>query len=215
MPGAKPEIVRIFRIVHIDNVEYLLIHGMFAYNHPNSDPTYINIGDTSLMSKRKAYPVALDPPGGMLGDYVPFYFGPLSPMLLKIRDGNGGVTKRPQSDIVYIVCKVDDIVAHCNDWCFTDGHAKTAISEFYSDLQMLTEVDWNMVGAKYWMANEEDMDRARRKQAEFLIKSQVSVNCINCIVVYNEEKRTLVQSIVDRLGLKIAVLVNPNNKFYY
>jgi hypothetical protein len=215
MPGTKPDIVRIFRIVHINNIEYLLRHGMFTYNHAHADPNYINIGDTSLISKRQVYPVKIDPPGGLLGEYIPFYFGALSPMLLKIKDGHGGITKRPQSDIVYIVCKIDDVIAHCQDWFFTDGHAKIDITETYNDLEMLTEVDWNIVGTKWWRPIDEDMDRMRRKQAEFLIKNHVSVNCINCIIVFNEEKRILVKEIVENLGLNIHILVNPNNQFYY
>jgi len=44
MPGQQPNIVSVFRIVHIDNVEYLLKHGMFTRNHSMADPNYINIG---------------------------------------------------------------------------------------------------------------------------------------------------------------------------
>ncbi len=30
MPAQQPNIVEVFRIVHIENVEYLLTHGMFT-----------------------------------------------------------------------------------------------------------------------------------------------------------------------------------------
>jgi hypothetical protein len=214
MPGQKPNIVKAFRIVHIDNVEYLLRHGMFTKYHAQADPDYINIGDSSLIANRNDYPVGINPPGGTLGDYVPFYFGPLSPMLLRIKDGHG-VTRRPQSDIVYIICRVDRIIEYCTEWCFTDGHAKTAITEFYNNLEMLDEVDWNIVGERYWRNTEDDFDRIRRKQAEFLVKNHVSVICISSIVVLNQEKANLVQEIIERLGLNIPVRINPNSQFYY
>lgn len=66
-----------------------------------------------------------------------------------------------------------------------------------------------------WNNNEEDYDRMRRKQAEFLVKEHVPVKCIGCIIVLNEEKRIFVQNLVDTLLPKIPVRVNPDNKYYY
>lgn len=215
MPGQQPNIVRVFRIVHIDNVEYLLTHGIFTRTHVQADPNYINIGDSGLIAQRNIYPVGINPPNGVLGDYVPFYFGPLSPMLLNIKTGYRGITRRPQEDIVYIVCKVSSIVEECEEWCFTDGHAKNKMTEFYNDLNNLDEVDWNIVGAKEWKPIEADMDRMRRKQAEFLVKNHVPVNCISDIIVLNETRKNFVEEIKTRLGSEIPVRVNPNNQFYY
>ena len=159
--------------------------------------------------------MGINPPNGVLGDYVPFYFGPLSPMLYNIKTGYRGITYRPQGEIVYIVCKVNTIVEDCEEWCFTDGHAKNAITEFYNDIDNLSEVDWNMVAERQWSNTEDDFDRMRRKQAEFLVKHQVPVNCISSIVVLNEARKTFVEEITNRLELEIPVRVNPNNQFYY
>ena len=215
MPGKVPDIVRLYRIIHIDNVEYVLTHGMFTRLHGKADPNYINIGDTALIVNRNDYPVPIDPPNGVFGDYVPFYFGPLSPMLLRIKDGNGGVQRRPQGEIVYIVCRTTDIVDNCKHWCFTDGHAKNKLTEFYNDLSDLDQVDWNMVDQRYWGNKEEDFDRMRRKQAEFLVKDHVPVTCIKAIFAYNLEAMDAVKAIVDRLKLNVVVKVNPNNNYYY
>lgn len=215
MPGQQPNIVKLYRIVHLDNLDYLLTHGMFTKHHAKADPDYINIGDSSLIAARNDYPVPIAPPSGTLGDYVPFYFGPLSPMLLNIKTGYRGITKRAQREIVYIVCRINGIVNGCDEWCFTDGHAKTRITEFYNDLDMLSEVDWNLVGERYWSDTEDDFDRMRRKQAEFLVKEHVPVSCISSIITYNEQSRTLAQEIAERLKLEIPVRINPNNKYYY
>ncbi|MBK7632904.1 MAG: DUF4433 domain-containing protein [Saprospiraceae bacterium] len=215
MPGQQPNIVRVFRIVHVDNVEYLLTHGMFTRNHAQADPNYINIGDSTLIQQRNDYPVSINPPNGNLGDYVPFYFGPLSPMLLNIKTGFRGIMQRHQNEIVYIVCCINTIVEQCPDWCFTDGHAKNTFSEFFNDLEHLSAVDWDMVSERHWSNTEDDFDRMRRKQAEFLVKHQVPINCINSIVVLNEARKTFVEEITTRLGLEIPVWVNTNNRFYY
>ncbi len=215
MPGQQPIIVRVFRIVHIDNVEYLLTHGMFTKNHPKADPGYINIGDSLLIDQRSIYRVGINPPNGVLGDYVPFYFGPLSPMLYNIKTGYRGITHRPQREIVYVVCRVDSLIENGVEWCFTDGHAKNALTEFYNDLDDLNAVDWNVVAERYWSNTDDDYDRMRRKQAEFLVKRKVPANCISSIMVYSEGVKDFVKEIITRLGLEIPVRVDKNNQFYY
>ena len=87
MPGQRPDNIILYRIVHINNLQFILQNGMFTRHHPLSDPQYLNIGDSTLIAQRNTYPVGINPPGGMLGDYVPFYFGPLSPMLYNIKTG--------------------------------------------------------------------------------------------------------------------------------
>jgi hypothetical protein len=204
----------LFRIVHINNVEYLLHNGISTQQDPQSNSDYVSIGDTTLINQRMDYPINIEGYGN-LGDYVPFYFGPLSPMLLNIKTGYRGIMQQPQSEIVYICCKLNQVINCGVQWCFTDGHAKNKFTGFYNDINDLDKVDWNIVYERYWSNTEDDLDRMRRKQAEFLVKDFVSVNCIESIVVFNEEKRIFVQNLVDSLHLKISVRVNPENKFYY
>ena len=161
MPILLDNII-LFRIVHIDNVEYILRNGMFIKDSPNADPDYINIGDTILIEQRNDYPVKLEG-YGTLGEYIPFYFGALSPMLLNIKTGYRGITKRPQSEIVYICCSLRQILDNCAEWCFTDGHAKNMLSGFYNHTDDLEKIDWDIVNERYWHDTENDNDRMRRK----------------------------------------------------
>jgi hypothetical protein len=215
MPGNRPNLIEIYRIVHLSNVEYILKHGMFTKNHSKADLQYINIGDSNLIAQRNVYPVGIIPPGGNLGDYVPFYFGPLSPMLLNIKTGYRGITKRPQSDIVYIICQLNTVVKHNQDWCFTNGHAKDSFTDFFNDLADIDMVHWDVVRLRYWQPTATFLDRQAKKQAEFLVKSTVPVFCISKIVVYNLQTCSLVQVLLEKLKLNIPVLINPNNEFYY
>lgn len=213
MPGQPPNPIRLYRILHFDNVEYALENGLCIRTHPDADPNYINIGDSGLIMQRNDYPVGIIPPGGNLGDYVPFYFGPLSPMLLNIKTGHRGVTRRPQSDIVYLCCRLDSILECCEEWCFTNGHAKDAITDFFNREEDLREVYWDTVGLRYWNPTEDFLGRQTRKQAEFLVKEHVPVDCIDEIVVFNEAKRILVQEIIERFELDITVRVD--REYYY
>lgn len=72
----------IFRIVHRDNVIWLLENGLHARNGTPC-PNYRNIGNVDLIDKRSRRNVSVGP-GGTLNDYVPFYFTPYSIMLYNI-----------------------------------------------------------------------------------------------------------------------------------
>jgi hypothetical protein len=203
----------LFRITHIDNLEYLLQHGMHERSHADADPNYVNIGDSTLIQQRNDYNVGVNPPNGQLGAYVPFYFGKLSPMLLNIKTGYRGITQRPQADIVYVSCSIANIIHSCNEWCFTDGHAKTAITTFYNDVDDLKHVDFTMVSERYWRNTVDDFDRMRRKQAEFLVKHHVPPDCVSNIVVYNDDASARVSNLVASSGKTIKV--HTLKDFYY
>ncbi len=208
------EKVNIYRIVHRENVAYILEKGMFHINHPFFDPNNIFIGDTNLTEQRHEFPVPLAGYGN-LGDYVPFYFGYRSPMLFNISTGYRSVTKRPQSDIIYIVCKLKCIDEKGLTYIFTDGHAKNYFTTFYTEASDLTNLDWENIDAMQWNNTPVDPDRMRRKQAECLVKSQVPPQCIAALVVYDEVTKEEMEALVKSLNLEISVHVNPHGKFYY
>lgn len=215
MPGKMRENVKLYRIVHVDNLEYLLMHGMCNREHPDADPDYINIGDNDLIRNRHNYQVRINPPGGELGEYVPFYFGRLSPMLLRIKTGSNGIKAIPQKNIVYIVCKLDTVVGECEEWCFTDGHAKNKITTFYNSLDELNEVYWNKVDQRYWRNTEDDFDMMRHKQAEFLVRFRVPISCIFAFVTYTQPVADHIKKLLEKLELDILVRVNPGSNYYY
>ena len=182
MHSNVPPTIRLYRIVHFQNVEYILKNGMYTRQSPHFDPNYVNIGDNTLITERHDYLVRLQDQGS-LGDYVPFYFAGHSPMLLNIITGFRGITKRLQHEIIYFVCKLEDVLDNCKKWFFTDGHAKNSLSGHFIDLGDLDKIDWDVVKLRIWKQTEEDHDRMRRKQAEFLIKDHVPVVCIEKILV--------------------------------
>src|SRR5262245_3102156 len=98
MAGLSADEARIFRITHIDNVPWILDHGIHCTKSKVQDPNFIPIGKQEVIDKRRNHPVEIDP-FGTLGDYVPFYFTPWSIMMYYIKTGYGGVTKRPNKDI--------------------------------------------------------------------------------------------------------------------
>ncbi|HEX8329784.1 MAG TPA: DUF4433 domain-containing protein [Hymenobacter sp.] len=211
--AKPPSEIWLFRILHVDNVAYALRHGLFTRNHPHQDPNYIFIGDGALTSIRHDAPIPL-PNAGALGDYVPFYFWPLSPMLLNIKTGWRGITQRPQRDIVYLCCRLVDVQAHPRPVVFTDGHATARTSRFFQDPADIDQLDWPTIRLRYW-TDEEDNDRQRRKQAECLVKEYVAPECISRIIVFDEAQRTFVSGLLKAAGHSAALEVNPDNFYFH
>lgn len=205
----------LLRLIHFEMLDEVLSNGMYSKNSGHEIPCYINIGDAELIKQRDEYVVKIDPPNGHLGDYIPFYFAGHSPMLLNIKTGYRGIKKYPQSELAFLVCKISDIINNCPHWCFTDGHAKSSITKFYNNIEDLSLLDWDTINLQFWSSNEEDWDRMRRKQAEFLVKKHVPVACISQIIVLNSEQEAKVKEIERRLGIDIPVVIDIQRKYFY
>ena len=166
MPQQTTPHLFIYRMTHIDNVPFIVKNGLWSKLSPVQDPNFISIGNPDIIGKRTNKTVVVIPPGGVLGEYVPFYFSGHSPMLLNIATGYG-VKKVPQKDIVFLVCDALEIVNAGIPYCFTDGNATKAISKFYNTLYGLRELDWPCIHATIWKNTEDDYDRVRKKMSEF------------------------------------------------
>ncbi|WP_441001472.1 type II toxin-antitoxin system toxin DNA ADP-ribosyl transferase DarT [Fodinibius sp. SL11] len=211
--SSIPSPVYLFRIIHVDNLGFILDEQeLRSPNHPNKDPAYTGIGDTSLISKRGAKTIQKGP-GGTFRDYVAFYFGPRSPMLYEIKNGYNNVTKRNQEDIIYLVTTVEEIEDNGCGYVFFDGHAYHSFSCCFEDLSNLDSVDWDIVYSKYWSDREDDLDRKRRKQAEFLVHESLSWDAVEGIIVYNDNAKQRVEQLLQARSITCAIKIKRN--YYY
>lgn len=87
------------------------------------------------------------------------------------------------------------------------------ITQFYDDLQDLGKVDWPLMRSKYWFDSDEDPDRARRRQAEFLTHGFVPLALIGGIAVMTESTAMQVQEVLQAAECAIPVQVIPG--WYY
>lgn len=214
MPQQKPQHLFIFRMTHIDNVTFIAKNGLWPKLSPVQDPDFVPIGNPNIIDKRTNKIVVVIPPGGVLGEYVPFYFSGHSPMLYNITTGYG-VKKVLQKDIVFLVCDALEIVNAGIPYCFTDGNATKAISKFYNNLYGLRELDWNCIQSKIWKNTEEDYDRVRKKMAEFLVKEHIPTNLIRGIIVKNPEAEQKVAEILGNSLPDCKIKVDTEFDYYY
>jgi hypothetical protein len=99
-----PERILLYRLLHYQNLPFILSRGLYCVNSGINDPNYINIGNKNIISKRRTRSVPVDP-GGEVHDYIPFYFCPRSPMLGSIHVGNSDFNGS-QEEITYLVISV-------------------------------------------------------------------------------------------------------------
>lgn len=191
------EEIKVYRIIHIDNIPHVLQHGITSKNSLNKNSKFIAIGDASLIDTRSSKQVSVNngdfstygTPLITLGDFIPFYFGVKMPMLYVIQDG-GNFVKRatPPSDIVYIVCSISLIVKFNEDYYFSDGHATDNFTTFYDSSKindLITIVDWTAVKSSYW-GGQENLNTKRKKQSEFLVSCDLPASFIVGFGCYDE-----------------------------
>ena len=71
----NPQKALIWRIVHRNNIPWILDNGLYCGNSQVQSPHWEAIGSSELILKRADHPVPISP-SGRLNDYVPFYFTP-------------------------------------------------------------------------------------------------------------------------------------------
>ncbi len=175
----------IYHVTHFINLEKILQSGaVLCKNLLNAEISdHVSIAYEGIQKHRHRTIVPISP-GGNLHDYVPFHFAPRSPMLYTILMGNVESFQEGQDTLIYLVVKIQDIVSSHLEFVYCDGHPIMAFSKFFSDLSMLkTVIDWQLMKARYWHNTDDDSDRKRRRQAEFLVYQKLPVELINRIVV--------------------------------
>lgn len=143
------------------------------------------------------------PLGGTLHDYVPFYFAPRSPMLFRIgkewvERGQGD----PQ-DVVYLVSSVERVVAEALPFTFTPYHAVTRPNEFLTRVEELDRVDWALMESRQWADTAEDNDRARRRQAEFLVRDRLPLGALVGYATADVPRAARVAVLAEQHGLAL------------
>jgi ssDNA thymidine ADP-ribosyltransferase, DarT len=202
-----------YRLTHINNLNLLLQNGLVYQYHPKASSDYIDIGNAQIIDVRSTTPVKIDN-YGMIGDYVPFYFTPKSIMLYNIITGyrHPLVPKRNQDELLLIRCLIADL-AKLPQWFFTDGQGNNSLSHHYNDLARLDEIDWESIQNSHFSKTDNDTDRPRRYQAEFLVHEQVKVQAIESLQVYSQQAANQVIDVLKQNSINLAVEIQP--KYFF
>lgn len=207
--NLNPEKALIWRIIHRDNLPWVLAHGLHCGNSALRAPNWVSIRNSELIDKRARHAVPV-PPGGLLNDYIPFYFTPFSVMMRNIRSGRGGVQQRSNDEIVILVSSLHHITKKGLPFLFTNMHAYYRWASYYDDLAHLDQVDWPLLQARDFRRDENDPVKFERYQAEALIHKHCPVSGLIGIVCHSETGKISAQSQIDANGLNLPIYVRPD-----
>lgn len=204
----------IFHITHLDNLGKILQTGSLWCDREKAakslDVKGIAHENIKARRARKNVPTSL---GGSLADYVPFYFAERSPMLCAIHNRRITGYNEGQNLILHLFSTVEKVVERNLPFTFTDGHADMATSQFYENIPDLDKIDWNIMKERYWRDTDEDGDRTRRRQAEFLVHNHFPIDLITGIGVISESIKNSVEKVLAQSNTQMRVVIKPH--WYY
>ena len=168
----------LYHMTHVDHLASILKNGLLSHNESYRQGKIKNdISDPQVQDKRSN---KFDPINHRsLHEYVPLYFSPRNPMLSKRRE--------IQEDIIILGLGIDLLFQPGT--IFTDGNAASSMTKFYQDTNMLDQLPWDTIMAKYW----NDIEDGRRiKCAEILIYPKVEVSKIEMLFCCSEKHRDVI-----------------------
>lgn len=151
----------IYHITHIDNLPSILKDGGLHSDAvmAQRDPKLIGYSE---IKKRRLNEIHVPCCGfHYVGDFVPFYLCPRSPMLFTINKGNTGHPPGCQKSIVHLVSTMADALAVGKPWAISSGNAGAYHTTFAAEIEAL---DWDAIRATQWQGKQ------HQKMAEFLVQ---------------------------------------------
>lgn len=206
MPRPVP--TRIVHFTHISHLPTVASKGLLCDTAASGVMT-AEVGNRGIKEMRRRRPVEAGA-GGVVGDYVPFYFAPRSPMLSAIYHGRVPGYTEGQDPIVYLVTSVERLVELGLAPVFTDRNAALAVAEMTTDVRALDDlVDWELMEATWWNNTPEDPERRERRMAECLVHQRVPWEAFVGVVTRNEARATEAQALLATVGGSTTVKSRP------
>ncbi len=206
MPRPTP--TPILHFTHISHLESIAENGLACdTDAQDSGLLAVDVGNRSVKDQRRTKAVPCGP-GGVVADYVPFYFAPRSPMMYAIDRGRVPEYTEGSDPLVYLVTTVEELGGRSVHMVFTDGNAATGITEFSDQVADLdTVVDWPLMNERIWRDTLADGDRRRRRMAECLAVGPIPWDSFHRIVVRTEDRSQEAKAILDTIGVTGTIRV--------
>ncbi|BCL15907.1 type II toxin-antitoxin system toxin DNA ADP-ribosyl transferase DarT [Micromonospora sagamiensis] len=213
-----PEQAQIMHFTHIDNMSPILAAGRLVADSAVGERLTTDVGSAAIKASRRAKRVPC-PPGGVIADYVPFYYAPRSPMMYRIacdhRDGKPNCYPDGDDPLVYLVSSVDRVHATRLDWVASDGNCAAALTCFSNSLRDLPElVDWPLMRETLWRNTPADQDRMRRRMAELLVHREFPLELVIGYAVRTPAREEQLRQVLRDAGI-INAYVGVRPDWYY
>ena len=221
---TTPRCGLLFHFTHLDNLPAILEAGSLLSDTAVCDRGLLSTeaGDPEIKERRRSQPVTCRP-GGVVGDYVPFYFAPRSPMMYVLWKGRVPSFTGDHGDLAYFVTDVGRVVGAHRAFAVSDRNAAKVLADFTNDVSVLgdlsaqtpksTFIDWPLMKAKMWNNTPDDGERMERRMAEFLVHGDLPLNLITHVVVQSMSRKARVEHAFAPTERTVNVVVRPD--WYY
>jgi hypothetical protein len=205
--NANQEQIPIYHITDVENLSGILAEGGLCSDTAMALKNPTVIGYTHIKERRMKQIRVPCCSGRFVGEFVPFYFCPRSPMLFAINKGNTGRPAGCQRTIVHLVSSVEAGIGLGRAWAVSDGNAGAFHTWFDSTLDAIKALDWAAIRATDWRG------KTHQKSAEFLMAEFFPWTGIHAIGCHNNGVAKQVQDLVNCQHHRPAVTVEP--AWYY
>lgn len=214
MLKGNPNNIKIYHIVHIDKLSSILdSEALFSDSEVIARKLAgTTIGMTRIKERRLGTSLSSHP-DLKVGECVPFYFCPRSPMLYMF-DKNNHVDIQyhdGQEPVIHLVIDMRKAIQWANQnklrWAFTDSNAGSSYFNDYCNVDDIDKLDWNAINTTYWSGVQD------KKMAEFLIENAVHWSLVEEIGVYSFEYYDKVKRILAPEGNNPPVVIKKH--WYY
>ncbi len=197
----------IFRVTHRNNLPLILENGLVCQTLVLDQQNFTPIGNAGIIDDRRRRRVEADP-YGTLSDYVPFYFTPVTPMMLNIVTGRG-VPRRDRQELVVLVSSLRILANHGVRFVYTDRKAFDIAAMFTGndDLSELENLPWAALRAMDFRRNLNDPESFDRYMAEALVHQRLPVECITGLGVCDVDTQEAVEGLLSTCSREIRIVV--------
>ncbi len=180
----------LYHITDVSNLESIIADGSLRSDLGLADVTHQVIGYGNIKQRRMTEYRVPCCGNRFVGEFVPFYYCPRSPMLYTVNRGNTGRPAGCQESIVHLVTSVAEAVNVGRAWAISDVNAGAGYATFSNDLLALENLDWNAIRTNSWQG------KMHLKQAEFLVADSFEWNSISVIGCHNAGTEARVRKIL-------------------
>lgn len=223
-----------FRQVYCEDLPTFLQDGEIRAKNHGSPQVCHQTSYPKIVDRRGSLQFAM-PNGGVVNDFVPFYFSPITSFSFTIYKGNvqlvspkgQDLKKACEDDRIFFVCSPQSFQGtglHC---CFSNYalNSNAPLPSIETDLNRLEEhVHWDVFDESPYSAQIPEigydgvctffksmatpayrMNRSPKRMAEFLVQGAVPLEYIDCIIAKTDDMRDKLKIMMDASAWNIPI----------
>lgn len=208
---GRPVPTPLLHFTRIEHLPAIASQGLLSDQRARAEGLLaVEVGNARIKARRSERTVPVHP-GGVVSDYVPFYFAPRSPMMFAIDRGNVATYREGCHRLVYLVAHLEGLQGLNIPCVLTDRNAVLRIAEFWpvgTGEPPEGFIDWDLMRQRAWFSTNDYPDRRERRMAECLAHGRVPFEAFEALVAMSPEVAEEAEVSLLRSGSLLPVRVD-------